>query len=123
MKRKEAEKVIYSLKVVENFLPRTTVVNELITDLDHDMLDYIDADLTAGGTRHSSQLACFRLHRPIFVDNVELLDTLNESRQSLISAWHFLTWNLWHRPELCSDENFYLRREDYVSLFTKHFNL
>jgi len=42
----------YSLKLLENFLPGTSVVDELVTDLDHDIFDYIDVDLAGGGSRH-----------------------------------------------------------------------
>jgi len=42
----------YSLKLLENFLPGTSVVDELVTDLDHDILDYIDVNLAGGGSRH-----------------------------------------------------------------------
>jgi len=52
MRKAEAGKIIYSLKLLENFLSRTTVVDELVSDLDHDILDYIDVDLAGGGSRH-----------------------------------------------------------------------
>lgn len=52
MRIAEAEKRNYSLKLLENFLSRTTVVDELVSDLDHDILDYIDVDLAGGGSRH-----------------------------------------------------------------------
>lgn len=38
------------MKLLENFLARTTVVDELVADLDHDILDYIDVDLAGGGS-------------------------------------------------------------------------
>lgn len=38
----------YRLKLLENFLPGTTVVDELVANLDHDILDYIDIDLARG---------------------------------------------------------------------------
>lgn len=42
----------YRLKLLENFLPGTTVVDELVANLDHDILDYIDIDLARGWSSH-----------------------------------------------------------------------
>jgi len=55
MKTEEVEMIFnYSLKLLENFLAGTAVADELVTDLDHDILNYIDVDL-AGGSRHQER--------------------------------------------------------------------
>lgn len=40
------------MKLLENFIAGTTVVDELVADLDHDIVDYLDVDLAGGGGCH-----------------------------------------------------------------------
>jgi len=40
------------LKLLENFVVGTTVVDELVADLVHDIVDYLDVDLAGGGGCH-----------------------------------------------------------------------
>ena len=40
------------MKLLENFVVGTTVVDELVADLVHDIVDYLDVDLAGGGGCH-----------------------------------------------------------------------
>lgn len=40
------------MELLENFLAGTTVVDELVTNLIHNILDYLDIDLAGGGSGH-----------------------------------------------------------------------
>ena len=48
----EREERNYSLKLLEDFLAGATVVDELVANLAHDILDYLNIDLAGGGSRH-----------------------------------------------------------------------